>query len=188
MKGLYQFWDMMTNHNSGSKQTFSKKLSRITVVASVLLLLLPCYSWFLFRSYQITIEIPREWGQFEEREKQIIQALRDFKTSNHYYPEHLTALVPHYLDSIVWESDGGSFHYGVYEDGEFFLSANVPKSWFGWPTRRSCRSQDELTECNFQFICGYMQGVEILTEPIGQEQPTRQFLRRPQTNPCSNQD
>ena len=188
MKEQYQFWGMMTNHNGGSKQIFSKKLSQITTVASILLLLLPFYSWFLFRAYQITIQIPREWTQFEEQEKQIIQALREFKTNNHQYPERLTALVPHYLNSIIWKSDEGSFHYGVYEDGEFFLSANVPKSWFGWPARRSCRSQDGLTECSFQFICGYIQGVEVLTKPIEQEQPIRQFLRRPQTNPCPSQD
>lgn len=178
----------MTDPFGEIKQIFLKRLSRIAFLAGILLLLLPCYSWLLVRSYQITIQIPREREQFEEEERQIVQALRRFKIKNHQYPERLTTLVPDYLDVSIEKSEKWSFHYGLYEDGEFFLSANIPQSWFGWPARRVCRSQpNESLDCNFYFVCRYKQGIEVLTDPIDQNQSFRQVLGKHQTNPCTNQ-
>jgi hypothetical protein len=177
----------MTNQFSVLKQIMSRKLSQVPLVASILLLFLPCYSWFLFHLYVTTIQIPREWEQFRVQERQIIQALREFKNQNNEYPEHLSLLVPDYLDTPLWESGKWSFHYGKYEDGEFGLFMSVPKYWFGWPARSACRSQlNDLIDCNLHVICGYLKGAEVLSGPIDPNQSLRQFWGNEQNSLCKN--
>jgi hypothetical protein len=176
----------MDNRFGAIKQGLFKKQSWIALLASTLLLFLPSYSWFLIRSYQTTIQIPREQRQFEEQEKQIIYALRNFKIKNHQYPERLAQLAPDYIDTLVENSEKWSFYYGT-DDGEFTLAANVPQSWFGWPTRRVCHSgQNETLDCDFRFVCRHKQGIEFLTEPIYQNQSFSQVFGTRQTNPCTN--
>jgi hypothetical protein len=171
------------------KQNLLRAVSQVQIVTAMLLLLLPCYSWFSFNFYLTKIQVPQEWEQFQVQETQIIQALQEFKNKNHEYPEHLSLLVPDYLHMPIWESGNWnwSFDYTISEGGEFVLFATIPHHWFGRPARGICSSQPNgLVDCQIRAICGYLKGAEVHSPPIDPNQSLRQFWGNEQNSPCKN--
>jgi hypothetical protein len=162
-----------------------KRWQRILIVAIILLLFSPLYFWFLINFYQTAIQIPGEWKQFRGQETSILNALNTFASENHHYPENIAQLSPDSVEEPIWQSENWSFWYRTDENGAFILQADLPKVWFGWPTRRVCRSQpDGSVTCNFYYICSYKQGTQWLSEPIQQDQPGRPLLGTGDVSPC----
>lgn len=167
------------------KQNLSRTASQIQIVTAILILLLPCYSWFSFNFYLTKIQVPREWAQFQAQETQLIQALQEFKNKNQAYPEHLSLLLPDYLPTPIWESDIWTYYYTIPESGEFDLYATIPQHWFGRPARSTCQSQQNgLIDCQIRVVCGYLKGAEVQL-PIDPNQSRRQFWTNEQNNPCN---
>ena len=177
---------MMSDPFRVLKQKLLRTVSQIQIVTAILILLLPCYSWFSFNFYLTKIQVPQEWAQFQAQESQITQALRDFKNKNQAYPEHLSLLLPDYLDTPIWESGNWTYYYTLPEHDEFVLSATIPQHWFGRPARSTCHSQPNgRIDCQIRVVCGYLKGAEVLLS-IDPNQSLRQFWTNEQNSPCKN--
>jgi hypothetical protein len=178
---------MMSDPFRVLKQKLSRTVSQIQIVTAILILLLPCYSWFSFNFYLTKIQVPREWAQFQAQETQLIQALRDFKNNNQAYPENLSLLLPDYLNTPIWESGNWTYDYTLSEAGEFALLATIPQHWFGRPAGSTCHSQQNgPIDCQIYIVCGYLKGAEVQLRLIDPNQSLRQFWTNEQNSPCKN--
>ena len=163
------------------------RLPPLILIGCILLLTLPCSTWVLFRSYRTAIQIPRERADFENQEERILAAIVGYQTDYNFSPGHLTDLIPDYLSVSSLENGAWSFQYGRDRHDRFALSSDAPSRWFGWPTRRICRSDPERTVlCSYHYICGYKLGMAYLTDPISPDILRQNLFVVSQRNPCES--
>lgn len=161
--------------------------NRILLVGGILLLFSPCLFWLIMTF----IFTPQERLDFEGQENQVLEALHQYYADNSQYPDSLTSLNPTYLAIPIETFNKGILQYSGSREGEFALTSMLPRSWFGWPAQRICRSNKGASvECFYYYICQQRHGVTHLTGPINLEEkgPTSILFRFNNFNPCVQEE